>query len=54
VHAKGCTLSVAENVNYLSALAKIKNPNFYPRLVIPVIVTYWQMRANRFMNRFLA
>jgi uncharacterized protein (DUF362 family) len=52
VHAKGCTLSVAEHVNYLSALGKISNPNFYPRLVVPINIAYWQMRLNRFLNRF--
>ena len=34
MHAKGCPLSVAENVNFLSALGKIDNPNFDPRLLI--------------------
>jgi uncharacterized protein (DUF362 family) len=53
VHAKGCTLSVADNVNYLSAVGKIKNPNFDPRLAILVTFAYWQMRANRLLNRFL-
>jgi hypothetical protein len=53
VHARGCTLSVAENVNYISAVAKVNNPNFAARLVIPVFAAYWQMRANRFLNRFL-
>jgi hypothetical protein len=52
IHAKGCTLSVAENVNYLSAIGKIGNPNFDPRLLIPVNIAYWQMRAKRFLNRF--
>jgi hypothetical protein len=52
IHAKGCTLSVAENVNYLSAIGKIKNPNFEPGLLIPVNIAYWQMRAKRFLNRF--
>jgi hypothetical protein len=52
IHAKGCPLSVAENVNYLSAIGKIKNPNFDPRLLIPVNIAYWQMRAKRFLNRF--
>ncbi|MBW1773499.1 MAG: DUF362 domain-containing protein [Deltaproteobacteria bacterium] len=51
IHAEGCTLSVAENVNYLSALGKIGNPNFHPRLLIPVNLAYWQMRAHRLLNR---
>jgi uncharacterized protein (DUF362 family) len=52
IHAKGCTLSVAENVNYLSAIGKIGNPNFDPRLLIPVNIAYWQMRAKRLLNMF--
>lgn len=53
VHVKGCPLSVAQHVNYLSAMAKIKNPNFDPRLFIPVNIAYWQMRFFRFLNRFI-
>jgi len=52
IHIKGCPISVADHVNYLSAAAKIKNVNFDPRLLIPVNIAYWQMRANRFLNRF--
>ena len=52
MHAQGCPLSVAENVNYLSALGKIRNPNFDPRLLIPVNIAYWQMRIKRLLNRF--
>jgi hypothetical protein len=51
IHAKGCTLSVAELVNYLSVLAKIGNPNFDNRLFYRVNIAYWQMRFWRFMNR---
>jgi len=53
MHAKGCPLSVAQHVNYLSALAKIKNPNFHQSLLIPVNLAYWQMRFFRFLNRFI-
>jgi len=53
LHVKGCTLSVAEHVNFLSVLGKIKNPNFDPRLLIPVNIAYWQMRIMRFVNRFI-
>jgi uncharacterized protein (DUF362 family) len=53
IHARGCPLSVAQHVNYLSAMAKIKNPNFDPRLFIPVNIAYWQMRFFRFLNRFI-
>jgi uncharacterized protein (DUF362 family) len=52
MHAKGCTVSVGDHVHYLSTLGGIKNPLFDPRLSIPVNIAYWQMRANRFVNRF--
>lgn len=52
LHAKGCPVSVAEHVNYLSFLGKIGNPNLDPRFVIPMNIAYWQMRFNRFLNRF--
>lgn len=53
IHVKGCPLSVAQHVNYMSAMAKIKNPNFDPRLLIPINMAYWQMRFFRFFNRFI-
>ena len=53
IHVKGCPLSVAQHVNYLSAMAGIKNPNFDPRLFIPVNIAYWKMRFFRFLNRFI-
>jgi uncharacterized protein (DUF362 family) len=53
IHAKGCPVSVAEHVNYLSSVGKIKNPNFDPRLAIGATLGYWQMRFHRFMHRFL-
>jgi uncharacterized protein (DUF362 family) len=52
MHVKGCPVSVADHVHYFSAAAKIKNVNFDPRLLIPVNIAYWQMRANRFLSRF--
>lgn len=52
IHAKGCPLSVAEIVNYLSFVGKIKNPNFDSRVLIPVNIAYLKMRFNRFINRF--
>jgi len=54
LHAKGCTLSVAEHVNYLSAMGKITNPNFGPKLLIPVNIAYFKMRMMRFFNRFIS
>ncbi|MGO9569866.1 MAG: DUF362 domain-containing protein [Desulfomonilaceae bacterium] len=51
IEAKGCPVSVAAHVNYLSSFGKIKNVNFDPRNLVPINVTYWQMRAMRFFNR---
>jgi uncharacterized protein (DUF362 family) len=51
IHARGCTLSVAEVVNYLSGVAKIKNPHFKLSLLIPLNMAYWQMRFHRFFYR---
>jgi uncharacterized protein (DUF362 family) len=50
MHVKGCPISVADHVHFISAIAKITNVNFDPRLFIPVNIAYWQMRANRFKN----
>ncbi len=52
IHARGCTLSVAEHVHYLSVIAGIPNVNFDPKLVVPLNMAYWQMRVHRFLNRF--
>jgi hypothetical protein len=51
LHVRGCPVSVAQHVNYLSALANIKNPNFNPSLIGPISLAYWQMRFFRFLNR---
>jgi hypothetical protein len=51
IHAKGCTLSVAELVNFLAGVAKIKNPHFDLRMLIPLNIAYWQMRFHRFLYR---
>ena len=53
IHARGCPLSVAQHVNYLSATAKIKNPIFDRRLLFPVVKAYIQMRFFRLINRFI-
>jgi len=53
IQVKGCPVSVAQHVSYLSSLGKIPNPNFDPRMVVPVNIAYWQMRFNRFLNRIL-
>ncbi len=53
IHVKGCPVSVAQHVHYLSATAKIKNPNFDLRLLIPVNIAYWKMRFFRLLNRFI-
>jgi hypothetical protein len=52
IRAKGCPVSVGAHVNYLSSVAKIGNVNFDRRNLVPINVAYWQMRANRFLNRF--
>lgn len=52
VHAKGCPLSVAAHVNYLSSLGQIKNLNFDTRNLVPVNVAYLQMRVHRLFNRW--
>ncbi len=51
IHAPGCTVSVADHVNYVSALGKIPNPNLDPRLIIPLSMAYMQMRIRRLWNR---
>lgn len=51
IHAKGCPVSVGDHVHYLSAVGKIKNVNFDPRMLLPVNVSYWKMRAMRALNR---
>ncbi|MBI5570575.1 MAG: DUF362 domain-containing protein [Desulfomonile tiedjei] len=50
LHARGCPVSVAAHVNYLSALGGVKNPNFDPRNVLSVNWAYLQMRLHRFWN----
>lgn len=52
IHAKGCPFSVAEHVNYLAVLGKIRNPNFDPRLAVDTSLAYCKMRFFRFLNRF--
>lgn len=52
IHLKGCPVSVADHVHYISGLGKIGNPNFDSRLLLDANIAYWQMRFGRFMNRF--
>jgi len=54
IRARGCPVSVAGHVNYLSAMSKLQNLNFDPRLVIPVNIGYWQMRFNRLKNHLFS
>jgi hypothetical protein len=54
IHAKGCPVSVGDHIHYLSATAKINNSNFDSRMLIPLNIAYFKMRANRFLNRFRA
>ena len=51
LHARGCTVSVAEHVNYFSYMGNIGNVNFDPRMLIPLNLAYWQMRAMRLINQ---
>lgn len=51
IHVKGCPISVADHVHYLSIFGKIKNVNFIPRLLVPINIAYWQMRLRRGKNR---
>ena len=53
IHAKGCPVTVGDHVHYLSAIGKINNVNFDPRMVIPLNIAYWKMRTNRLLNRFI-
>ena len=50
IHAKGCTLCVADQVHYISFLGKIKNPNYDRRLVFGVAINYLIMIVSRFWN----
>ena len=52
IHLKGCPVSVADHVHYISSLGKIGNPNFDSRLIMGANIAYWQMRFARFINRF--
>jgi uncharacterized protein (DUF362 family) len=54
IHVKGCPVSVAQHVNYLSAMAKMNNPNFDSRLVIPANISYYQMQFKRMLNRLFS
>jgi uncharacterized protein (DUF362 family) len=51
LHAPACTMSVADHVHYLSFLAGVSNPNFDLRLLVPVNLAYWRMRAGRLLGR---
>ncbi len=50
VHAKGCTISVADQVHYLSLLGKVANPNYDKRIFFSVAISYLQMVVFRFWN----
>jgi hypothetical protein len=54
LRTKGCPVSVAENVNYISSTAGLPNPNLDPRLVVPLNIAYWRMRIGRMWNRIKA
>lgn len=50
VHAPGCPVSVAEQVNYLSFLGKVGNLNFDLRTMPSIIRLYLTMRTARVVN----
>ncbi|MCD4743963.1 MAG: DUF362 domain-containing protein [Desulfobacteraceae bacterium] len=50
IHAKGCTISVADQVHYLSFLGKIENPNYDKRLFFGVAFAYLRMKVSLFWN----
>ena len=52
IHAKGCPVSVGDHIHYLSATAKINNFNFDSRMLMPLNIAYFKMRADRFRNHF--
>ena len=47
LHAPACTMSVADHVHFLSVLGGVANPNFDPRLLVPINLAYLRMRASR-------
>jgi hypothetical protein len=51
IHVKGCPASVAQHVNYLAAMGKVKNPNFDPSLVVQANISYYQMQFKRIINQ---
>jgi len=51
IHVRGCPVSVADHIHYLSLLGKIKNANFLPYLVVPINVAYLKMRLSRAFHR---
>ena len=52
IHLKGCPVSVAQHVNYISSIGNTGNVNLDPRLAVPNTIAYTGMRINRFINRF--
>ncbi|HMK36992.1 MAG TPA: DUF362 domain-containing protein [Desulfomonilaceae bacterium] len=51
-HAKGCPVSVATHINYLSSIGNIRNVNFDRRNLIPINLAYWHMRFGRAYKNF--
>lgn len=51
IHIKGCPVSVAKHITYLSVFAKIPDVNFDTRYVFKVNLAYMQMRVARAWNR---
>jgi hypothetical protein len=51
IHIKGCPVSVAKHITYLSAFARIPDVNFDTRYVFKVNTAYVRMRLARAWNR---
>ncbi|MCZ2150968.1 MAG: DUF362 domain-containing protein [Bryobacterales bacterium] len=54
MHARGCPVTIADHIHYVSALGKISNPNFDRRVAVTLNVAYWRMRAARLVTRLFA
>lgn len=51
IRARGCTVSIADQIHYVSALGRIPNVNFDPRMAVPLNIAYWMMQGRRLLNR---
>jgi uncharacterized protein (DUF362 family) len=51
IRIKGCPVSVAEHVHYFSSFGRVANPQFDPKLFVPVTIDYAKMHIGRLYNR---